>query len=314
MVRRIVVALGGNAILTDNPTAKAQQNALEKTAEQLIPLIKDNNVEIVVTHGNGPQVGNLLLQQLEADSAKNPAMPLDTAVAMTQGEIGYWMMQAFTKALNKVGMGQVAVLPVVTRALVDKNDPAFEKPTKPIGPFYDEAGMAEMQKQYPNWTFVEDAGRGYRRVVPSPKPSRFVEAKALAAMPSMTVLPIVSGGGGVPVVKSADGYEGVEAVIDKDFSAAKLAELVEADDLLILTAVDNVYVNFNKPEQKKLEIVTVTEMNDYISEDQFAAGSMLPKVQAALSFVSRTGHPATITSLENLPDFLANGSGTRIMP
>jgi carbamate kinase len=314
MARRIVVALGGNAILTDDPTARAQQIALEKTAEQLIPLIKNNDVEIVVTHGNGPQVGNLLLQQLAANSEKNPAMPLDTAVAMTQGEIGYWMVQAFSKALTKAGMEQVDVLPVVTRTVVDRNDPAFERPSKPIGPFYDEAARDEMQKQYPNWTFVEDAGRGYRRVVPSPKPERFVEEKALAALASMTVLPIVSGGGGVPVVKTDGGYDGVEAVIDKDFTAAKLAELIQADDLLILTAVDNVYVNFNKPDQKKLETVTLSEMNEYISEGQFAAGSMLPKVQAALAFVSRTGHEATITSLENLPNFLATGSGTRIMP
>ncbi|MDR0299335.1 MAG: carbamate kinase [Streptococcaceae bacterium] len=314
MVRRIVVALGGNAILTDDPTAKAQQIALEKTTEQLVPLIKDNDVEIVVTHGNGPQVGNLLLQQLEANSAKNPAMPLDTAVAMTQGQIGYWMVQAFTKALTKNGMGQVDVLPVVTRTVVDKNDPAFEKPTKPIGPFYDEAARDEMLKQYPSWVFVEDSGRGYRRVVPSPKPSKFVEAKALAALPSKTVLPIVSGGGGVPVIATSEGFEGVEAVIDKDFSAAKLAELVSADDLLILTAVDNVYVNFNKPNQKKLEVVTISEMAEYISQGQFAAGSMLPKVQAAMEFVTRTGRSATITSLDNLPNFLATGSGTRIMP
>ena len=313
MVRRIVVALGGNAILTNDPTAKAQEKALETTAAQLIPLIKDNDVEIVVTHGNGPQVGNLLLQQLAADSEKNPAMPLDTAVAMTQGQIGYWMVQAFTKALKKNGMGQVDVLPVVTRTVVDKNDPAFEKPTKPIGPFYDLATMEEMKKQYPNWVFVEDSGRGYRRVVPSPKPTRFVEAKALAAMASPTVLPVVSGGGGVPVVESIDGFEGVEAVIDKDFSAAKLAELVEADDLLILTAVDNVYVNFNKADQKKLETVTMAEMNNYIAEGQFAAGSMLPKVQAAMAFVERTGRAATITSLDNLPNFLATGSGTRIV-
>ncbi|MDR2976347.1 MAG: carbamate kinase [Streptococcaceae bacterium] len=314
MARRIVVALGGNAILTDDPTAQAQQNALEKTAEQLIPLIKSNDVEIVVTHGNGPQVGNLLLQQLEADSPKNPAMPLDTAVAMTQGEIGYWMVQAFSKALTKAGMAQIDVLPVVTRTVVDKEDPAFKEPSKPIGPFYDEKGKEDMLKQYPNWTFVEDSGRGYRRVVPSPKPVRFVEEKAIAALPSPLVLPIVSGGGGVPVVKTSEGYDGVEAVIDKDFSAAKLAELVEADDLLILTAVDNVYVNFNKPDQKKLETVTMSEMEEYISQGQFAAGSMLPKVQAAMAFVAFTGHAATVTSLDNLPNFLATGSGTRIMP
>lgn len=314
MVRRMVVALGGNAILTDDPTAKAQERALETTAEQLIPLIRNNDVEMVVTHGNGPQVGNLLLQQLAADSPKNPAMPIDTAVAMTQGQIGFWMGQAFTRALIKNKMERVPVISVVTRTVVDKDDSAFEKPTKPIGPFYDEKGLAEMKAQYPDWTFVEDSGCGYRRVVPSPKPTRIVEAEAIKPLISSSVLVTVSGGGGIPVIETQEGYEGVEAVIDKDFSAAKVAELVEADNLLILTAVDNVFVNFNKPNQKKLETVTMAEMKAYIKEGQFAAGSMLPKVEAAMEFVTRTGRPATITSLENLEDFLNNDSGTKIIP
>lgn len=314
MVRRIVVALGGNAILTDDPTAQAQQEALEVTASQLIPLIKDNDVEIVVTHGNGPQVGNLLLQQLGSDSAKNPAMPLDTAVAMTQGQIGYWMTQAFTKALIKEGLERIPVASVVTRVVVDSNDPAFENPTKPIGPFYDEAQMNKMLEQYPDWKFVEDSGRGYRRVVASPKPERIVEAEAIKPLLDAAVLTTVSGGGGIPVVEHEDGtYTGVEAVIDKDFSAAKLAELVDGDELVILTGVDNVFVNYNKPDQKKLEKVTLSEIGAYLEYGQFAAGSMKPKVEAAMAFVERTGRAATITSLENLEDFLANGSGTTIV-
>ena len=207
MVRRIVVALGGNAILTDDPTAQAQQEALEVTASQLIPLIKDNDVEIVVTHGNGPQVGNLLLQQLGSDSAKNPAMPLDTAVAMTQGQIGYWMTQAFTKALIKEGLERIPVASVVTRVVVDSNDPAFENPTKPIGPFYDEAQMNKMLEQYPDWKFVEDSGRGYRRVVASPKPERIVEAEAIKPLLDAAVLTTVSGGGGIPVVETVHTQE-----------------------------------------------------------------------------------------------------------
>ena len=313
MLRRIVIALGGNAILTDDPTAQAQQDALQKTAELLIPVIKDNDVEIVITHGNGPQVGNLLLQQLGTDSPENPAMPLDTAVAMTQGQIGYWMGQALTKALIDNQMTRVPVISVVTRTVVDKDDPAFAAPTKPIGPFYDEAGKSAMQEKYPDWVFVEDSGRGYRRVVPSPKPERIVEARAIEPLISASVLMTVSGGGGVPVIETEKGYEGVEAVIDKDFSAAKLAELVRADELLILTAVDNVYVNFNQSNQKKLETVTLAEMQGYIAEKQFAAGSMLPKVEAAMDFVSRTGKSATITSLENLESFLNNGTGTKIV-
>lgn len=314
MTRRIVVALGGNAILTNDPTAEAQEQALNVTAKQLMPLALEPDVELVVTHGNGPQVGNLLLQQLGSDSEKNPAMPLDTAVAMTQGQIGYWMTQAFTKALLDEGVNDVPVAAVVTRVVVCEDDPAFENPTKPIGPFYDEEAMKVQQEEYPDWVFVEDSGRGYRRVVPSPKPVRIVEAEAVKPLIDAGVLTTVSGGGGIPVIENEDGtYTGVEAVIDKDFSAAKLAELVEADELIILTAVDNVYVNFNKPEQKKLERITMSEIQEYVEQGQFAAGSMGPKVQAAMSFVERTGRPAIITSLDNLPDFLENGTGTIIV-
>lgn len=314
MVRRIVVALGGNAILTDDPTAEAQELALETTAELLISLIKNNDVEMVVTHGNGPQVGNLLLQQLAANSLENPAMPLDTSVAMTQGQIGYWLTQALTKALVKEGVAHIPVVSVVTRVVVDANDPAFNYPTKPIGPFYDDMQKANLLAQYPDWQFIEDAGRGYRRVVASPKPKRIIEAEAIKPLLDAAVLTTVSGGGGIPVIANADGsYSGVEAVIDKDFSAAKLAELVNCDELVILTGVDNVFVNFNKHNQKKLETVTVAEMKAYIEADQFAPGSMLPKVQAAIAFVERTGRPTTITSLQNLKDFLSNGSGTKIV-
>lgn len=314
MTRKIVVALGGNAILTDDPTAKGQEKALDKTAAQLMPLIKNNDVKMVVTHGNGPQVGNLLLQQSSADSAKNPAMPIDTAVAMTQGQIGYWMSDSFTKALKQNQMAQTPVATIVTRVVVDENDPAFKNPTKPIGPFYTEAEVSEIKNAHPDWTIVEDAGRGYRRVVPSPLPESIVESDVITPLVDSGVLTIASGGGGIPVKQTEDGYEGVEAVIDKDFSAAKLAELVDADDLLILTAVDNVYVNFNKPNQQKLEEITVSELEKYINEDQFAKGSMLPKVQAAINFVNRTKRPATITSIENVEDFIKNGSGTKIIP
>ncbi|MCL2858563.1 MAG: carbamate kinase [Streptococcaceae bacterium] len=313
MVKRYVVALGGNAILTDDPTAQAQEKALETTAHHLVKLIKAGH-ELVVTHGNGPQVGNLLLQQLGSDSEKNPAMPLDTVGAMTQGEIGYWMSKAFTKAFKENGIENKAVAALVTRTVVDKADPAFQNPTKPIGPFYDENQKNEMQEINPTWVFVEDSGRGYRRVVPSPIPSEIVESQAVQALVESGALTIASGGGGIPVAKENGLYEGVEAVIDKDFSAAKLAQLVNADDLLILTAVDNVYVNYNKENQEKLEKVTIDQMKTYIEQGQFAAGSMLPKVQAALSFVEMTGKSATITSLENLGNFLETGSGTTVVP
>lgn len=314
MRKRIVVALGGNAILTNDPTAQAQAAALEKTAEQLMPLIKGNDVEMVITHGNGPQVGNLLLQQLKSNSSKNPAMPIDTAVAMTQGEIGFWMGQAFTKALANNGMAEVPFVSVVTRTVVDGEDSAFKNPTKPIGPFYDSKEAKEIQTQYPDWKIVEDAGRGYRRVVPSPLPLRIVEAEAIKPLLDAAVLVTVSGGGGIPVVEDEKGYHGVEAVIDKDFSAAKLAELVEADELVIFTSVGDVFLNFGKPNQQALGIVPVNEMHQYLDEQQFAAGSMKPKVAAAVSFVEKTGKIATITSLDNVDNFVKNGSGTRIIP
>ena len=273
MAKRIVVALGGNAILTSDPTAQAQSMALNKTAEQLMPLIKDNDVEMVVTHGNGPQVGNLLLQQLESNSVKNPAMPLDTAVAMTQGQIGYW-----------------------------------------IGPFYSQEEAKNIQTQYPDWKLIEDSGRGYRRIVPSPLPLKIVEANAIKPLLESSALVTVSGGGGIPVIEKNKGYQGVEAVIDKDFTAAKLAELVDADELVIFTSVGDVFLNFGKPNQKALGVVPVSEMRQYLEEGYFAAGSMKPKVAAAVAFVENTGKQATITSLENVENFVKSGAGTRIVP
>ncbi|RZI49193.1 carbamate kinase [Lactococcus kimchii] len=314
MVRRIVVALGGNAILTTDPSAQAQKKALEVTAEQLMPLIEGNDTEMVVTHGNGPQVGNLLLQQLAADSEKNPAMPLDSVGAMTQGEIGFWTAQAFTRAMANHGLSAYPVISAVTQTLVDENDPAFKDATKPIGPFYTEEQLPEIQAQFPEWELMEDAGRGYRRVVPSPKPLEIIEAKAFAPILASGSLLIASGGGGIPVVKDGNGYKGVEAVIDKDFSAAKLAEMVEADELLILTNGGDVFLNYGKPDQVHLDTVSVAQMRTYIDEQRFAKGSMGPKVEAAVSFVERTGKIATITSLDNVENFVKFGSGTKIVP
>ncbi|MGF1983370.1 carbamate kinase [Lactococcus taiwanensis] len=314
MVRRIVVALGGNAILTKDPSAKAQKKALEVTAEQLMPLIKNNDTQMVVTHGNGPQVGNLLLQQLGSDSETNPAMPLDTVGAMTQGEIGFWTAQAFIKALANNGLGNYPVLSVVTQTLVDEHDPAFQNATKPIGPFYTAEQLPEIKNQFPDWELMEDAGRGYRRVVPSPKPIEIVEAEGFAPILESGSLLIASGGGGIPVIKDGKGYKGVEAVIDKDFSAAKLAEMVEADELLILTNGGDVFLNYGKPDQVHLEEVSVAQMRQYVEEERFAKGSMGPKVEAAVSFVERTGKIATITSLDNVENFVKFGSGTKIVP
>lgn len=309
--RKIVVALGGNAILSDSPTAEAQKQALKDTAKQLVKLVK-NGDELIITHGNGPQVGNLLLQNIAADSEKNPAFPLDSLVAMTEGSIGFWLQNAMQNELTKAGIDK-SVATVVTQVLVDKEDPAFENPTKPIGPFYsEEEAKAEMEKS--NDTFKEDAGRGWRKVVASPKPKGIKEIEAIQTLIDNKQLVIAGGGGGIPVVETTDGtLEGVEAVIDKDFASQTLAGLINADLFIVLTGVDNVYVNFNQPDQKKLENVTVAELEEYIQQDQFAPGSMLPKVQATMAFVSeKPGSKAVITSLENLENLIESDAGTII--
>lgn len=308
MSKKILVALGGNAILTKDPSAQAQQKALLDTARQLVKFVEAGN-EIIISHGNGPQVGNLLLQQEAGSTENNPAMPLDTVGAMTQGEIGYWMQGAISQALKEVGLER-NVATVVTRTEVNADDKAFENPTKPIGPFYTEDQIEEVRKLHPDWVMVEDAGRGYRRVVASPKPTNIVESNAIKILVDNGVVTIAAGGGGVPVVKEDTTYVGREAVIDKDLSAEKLAELVNADELIILTAVDNVFVNFNKPDQKALTKTTVAELKEYIAEQQFAKGSMLPKVEAVIEFVEKTNKRAVITSLDNVANYIANDEGT----
>lgn len=307
--RKIVVALGGNAILSKDATADAQKKAVKDTVNQLIKFVK-NGDQLIISHGNGPQVGNILIQQANSDSEQTPAMPLDTAGAMSQGEIGYWMQNAFNEALKQEGI-DLDVATIVTQTIVDAKDPGFENPTKPIGPFYTKEEMEKQQSQNPDAKFVEDSGRGYRRVVASPIPTGIKEANIIKQLVESNVITISAGGGGVPVVEDGNKLVGVEAVIDKDFASEKVAELVEADMFIILTAVENVYVNFNKPDQKKLDNVTVAELEKYIDEDQFAKGSMLPKIQAAIKYVNnRPDSKAIITSLDNVKNLLASDAGT----
>ncbi|MEN2308367.1 carbamate kinase [Lentilactobacillus parabuchneri] len=310
MGRKIVVALGGNAILSKDASAAAQQQALRDTAEHLVKFI-ENGDQLIISNGNGPQVGNLLLQQAAGSTHDNPEMPLDSCVAMTQGSIGYWMQNAMNEVINEKGLDKT-VATVVTQVEVSADDPAFANPTKPIGPFMSEEDADLAKKQNLDFTFVEDAGRGYRRVVPSPKPIGVVETKAVNALVHAGIVPISVGGGGVPVVSDGSRLVGKEAVIDKDFASEKLAELVGADALIILTAVPNIFVNFNKPDQKKLEHVPVSDLHKYIDENQFAPGSMLPKVQAAIDFVEATGNEAVVTALDNIEGFINDGSGTII--
>lgn len=229
MNQKIVVALGGNAILSSDASAEAQQSALEKTAEYLVQFI-ENGDDLIISHGNGPQVGNLMLQQHAGASEKNPAMPLDTCVAMTQGSIGYWMQNALDKAFLKHGLDKVAVS-LITQVVVDKDDPAFKKPTKPIGPFLTKE-EAEKEMAETGAIFLEDAGRGYRKVVPSPRPLSIKEHQIIKQLVDSGVVTISAGGGGVSVVENGLDLSGVETVIDKDFASEKLAELISADLLV----------------------------------------------------------------------------------
>jgi len=308
MKRKVVIALGGNAIQTGDASAEAQQAALNRTAEQLVAFI-ENDVDIVIAHGNGPQVGNILLQQKAADCEKNPAMPLDTCGAMSQGMIGYWFENAIDKALKKHGINK-DVATIVTRVVVDENDSAFQNPTKPIGPFYTEEEARKLMEES-GAVFKEDAGRGWRRVVPSPKPVSIHEHHVINTLVEAGIITVAVGGGGIPVIETESELIGTEAVIDKDFAAQKLAELVDADTLIILTGVDNVYINFNQPDQRKLEDISIAELEELVEEGHFAPGSMLPKVEAAINFAnSKPGRQTIITSLDKAYEALEGKAGT----
>lgn len=311
--QRIVIALGGNAIQIGNEaTAKAQQEACFRTAQQLLQIIQAGH-EIVVAHGNGPQVGNIMLQQEAAKTDKTPAMPFDTCGAMSQGEIGYWLQQAVGNVMRQADI-QKTVASIISQSIVDPQDPAFTNPTKPVGPFYTEEEAKRIADET-GYTFKEDAGRGWRRVVPSPIPQTIVEGNMLHHLVQSGFIVIAVGGGGIPVIQDEKGdLHGVEAVIDKDLGAEKLAELVDADILLILTAVERVAINFNQPNQQELSKVSTTEMQRLMEEGHFAPGSMLPKVKAAMSFaMSKPGRKAIITSLERAFDAIQGNAGTLVI-
>ncbi|WP_077701855.1 carbamate kinase [Virgibacillus dokdonensis] len=306
--KRIVIALGGNAIQSGSATAIAQQQALNQTAEQLIKIIKQG-YQVAITHGNGPQVGNILLQQIQSDSEQTPAMPLDTCGAMSQGMLGYWLENALDEQLQKEGLDK-EVASIVTRVEVDPTDEAFRHPTKPIGPFYSEE-EAKKQMQTDDVQFREDAGRGFRKVVPSPQPVSILEHAVIKSMVNNDTVVISTGGGGVPVYRQDNKIFGLEAVIDKDFASETLAELIQADTLIILTEVEHVYTNYNSPQQQALHEVGVEELKRFAEEGQFAVGSMLPKVRAAIAFAeSKLGRKCIITSLNKALEAIEGRAGT----
>lgn len=307
MSKRIVIALGGNAL---GNTPYEQLSLVRETAKPIVDLIEQGN-EVVIAHGNGPQVGmiNLGMSTAAEAGAIKSDMPFPECGAMSQGYIGYHLQNAIGNELASRGICK-HVATVVTQVLVDENDAAFQKPTKPVGAFYDKE-TAERIAAEKGYTMVEDAGRGYRQVVPSPKPIDVIEKNTVNALIEGGCVVITVGGGGIPVVRKDGKLYGTPAVIDKDFASAKLAELVHADALVILTAVERVCIHWGKPEQKSLSEMTVAEAESYCAEGHFAPGSMLPKVQAAISF-AKAGGTAIIASLENAGAAVRGESGTAV--
>lgn len=307
---RVVIALGGNALQNNGEvTAEAQKSVAEKVGKTIAKL--SEKYDIIVAHGNGPQVGNILIHEEAAATPSAPAMPLETAVAMSQGQIGYWLSQAIENAfIQQKRRKQVAAL--VTQVVVDRNDPAFQHPTKPIGQFYTAKEALKLTKSK-GWEMREDAGRGYRRVVASPTPIDIVEKKQIRTLVDSGAIVIAVGGGGIPVVRTKvlKKLKGVDAVIDKDLAAEKLAELVKADIFVSVTAVPNAYINYGKPEQLSLGLLSPKEVEKYIAEGHFAAGSMLPKIRAVAKFAKK--HKiGIISSPKNLELALERRSGTII--
>lgn len=308
---RIVIALGGNAL---GNTPEQQQEKVANAAKSIVSFVKQGH-EVIIGHGNGPQVGmiNNAMDFSNKNGGKTPYMPFPECGAMSQGYIGYHLQNAILRELKKQDINK-DVLTLITQVEVSKDDQAFENPTKPIGSFVSEDEAKAIMALKPDQVYKEDAGRGYRRVVPSPLPIDIVEKDAILQLVQNGNIVIACGGGGIPVVKNGDGdYEGVAAVIDKDFASEKLAELVDADYLFILTAVDRVCINFNKPDQKELTKISVEEAQQLAAEGHFAPGSMLPKVVACKTFAqSKPGRKAVIVSLEKAILAMSGESGTII--
>lgn len=309
----IVIAIGGNSLIEDSKhvTVSAQYEAASKTAHHIARLIKDGH-RVVIAHGNGPQVGYILLRAEYARKILH-AVPLDSCVADTQGAIGYQLQRALGNELGKLGIKK-DVATVVTQVLVDDADPSFKAPAKPIGSFMQKE-EAEYHRDHDGWSIVEDSGRGYRRVVASPRPLSIIEAGTVRKLLDDDVVVIAAGGGGIPVVREADGLlYGREAVVDKDLAACLLAKDLNADVFVISTAVEKVCLNYNKPDEKKLDSITLEQAEEYIAQGQFPAGSMLPKIEAAADFVRSTGNTGLITDPSHIYDALYADAGTRLVP
>ena len=311
-MKKIVIALGGNALQEAGKpaTAEAQLAVVEKTAGYIADII-DEGYQVVLAHGNGPQVGRIVLQN-EYATPVSPAMPFDVCGAMSQGYIGYHIQQGLTKILRERG-NQKQVVTVVTQVLVDRNDPKFQNPSKPIGPFYTEQEAKTIAEEK-GYVMKEDAGRGWRRVVASPVPVAIEELDAVRCLVDHGFITVTVGGGGIPVIRNDKGeLEGTAAVIDKDLASEKLAEDLDADALVILTAVEKVSINYKKPNQTDLDTMSVAEAKRYMAQGHFAPGSMLPKIEAAVKFVeSKPGRVSIITSLDKAVEALNGSAGTTL--
>ena len=309
-----VIAIGGNSLIKDkdHQTVEEQYRAAGETARHIARMIAAG-WNVTVAHGNGPQVGFILRRsEIAAKAAGMHEVPMDVCGADSQGAIGYALQQNLHNELAHLGISK-SVATIVTQVLVDRDDPSFRNPSKPIGGFMDEAEARKRQSE-DGWSVVEDAGRGWRRVVPSPIPRKIVELEVIQAMMHAGIVVISTGGGGIPVVENEAGdYSGIAAVIDKDHASALLASEIKADLFLISTAVEKVYLNYRKPDQRGLDVLTVAEARELIAHDQFAKGSMLPKIQACIHFLEAGGKTALITDPEHIMDALDGRTGTRLM-
>jgi carbamate kinase len=309
------IAIGGNSLVKskEHQTVEDQHQAIRETVQHVIDLISQG-YQILISHGNGPQVGFIMRRSEVARQATGlHLVPLVNVVADTQGSIGYQIQQAVNNELATQGIAGQCVT-IVTQVVVDKDDPAFEAPAKPVGEFFQEDQLEDIQREYPDWSLIEDAGRGYRRVVPSPAPCEIVERPVIESLLEAGYHVIAAGGGGIPVVRSGKDLEGVDAVIDKDLASSLLAGQLHADLLIISTAVKQVALNFGKPDEQLIGTMTVGEAEAYIEQDHFAPGSMLPKIQAALKFLKAGGKEVIITSPEFIKEAVLHGAGTHIIP
>lgn len=308
-MKKILIAFGGNALLSseDEGTFQSQLARAKEAFEKITDIIADNRV--IITHGNGPQVGNILLQNENAMS-QVPALPLHSCGAMSQGLIGEILLTAYDSVRLSTGIMKEASA-IVTRTIVDSEDPAFNNPTKPIGPYYDEKTSKNLEKER-GWKMRSENGKGYRRLVPSPVPVDIPERSAIFNILNDGFMPICTGGGGIPVVRTPDGLEGVDAVIDKDLASSLLATILEVDKFVILTDVEGIYKHFGTEREELVSEITIAELESEFSEDNFPKGSMGPKVTAAVEFVRKTGKKAIIGSLENAGKVINEKSGTII--